>query len=66
MTDIYLAVDTGGSQTKVVYQVRGTAERKYLVMSPEIEQISQVKLQEYMARQGWIGSPAPEQQVWIE
>jgi hypothetical protein len=66
MTDIYLAVDTGGSQTKVVYQVRGTAERKYLVMSPFIEQISQVKLQEYMARQGWIGSPAPEQQVWIE
>ena len=36
----------------------------YLVIPPEVEEISKAKFDNYMKRQGWIGSPSPEQQLW--
>jgi hypothetical protein len=66
MTDIYLSVDVGGSQTKIIYQVAGSPKPNYLLMPPAVEEITKPKLDNYMARLGWIGSPSPDQQLWVE
>ncbi|MBW4504964.1 MAG: ParM/StbA family protein [Scytonematopsis contorta HA4267-MV1] len=65
MTDIYISVDVGGSQTKIIYQKSGDSKPNYLLLPPELEEISQTKLDNYMARLGWIGSPHPDQQLWV-
>lgn len=66
MTDIYLSVDAGGSQTKVIYQLKGAKKPDYFVLPPAIEEISLAKLDTYIARQGWIGNPTPDQQAWVK
>ena len=66
MTDIYLSVDVGGSQTKIIYQLAGSPKPNYLLMPPAVEEITKPKLDNYMARLGWIGSPSPDQQLWVE
>ena len=66
MTDIYLSVDVGGSQTKIIYQLAGSPKPNYLLMPPALEEITKTKLDAYMARLGWIGSPSPDQQLWVE
>ncbi|MBD2616250.1 ParM/StbA family protein [Nostoc punctiforme FACHB-252] len=66
MTDIYLSVDVGGSQTKIIYQVDDQTKPSYLLLSPEIEEITKDKLNFFMERLGWIGSPSPDQQLWVE
>jgi hypothetical protein len=66
MTDIYLSVDVGGSQTKIIYQLSGSPNPNYLLVPPELEEITKTKLDNYMARLGWIGSPSPDQQLWVE
>jgi hypothetical protein len=65
MTDIYLSVDVGGSQTKIIYQLKDSPKPNYLLMPPELEEITKTKLENYMARLGWIGSPSPDQQLWV-
>lgn len=65
MTDIYLSVDVGGSQTKIIYQLSGDQKPNYLLMPPAVEEITKTKLDNYMARLGWIGSPSPDQQLWV-
>jgi hypothetical protein len=65
MTDIYLSVDVGGSQTKIIYQLKDFPKPNYLLMPPELEEITKTKLDNYMARLGWIGSPSPDQQLWV-
>ena len=66
MTDIYLSVDVGGSQTKIIYQLSLTTKPSYLLLPPVIEEITKSKLNSYMERLGWIGSPSPDQQLWVE
>jgi hypothetical protein len=66
MTDIYLCVDPGGSQTKIIYQLGIDGKPKFIVMPPEIEQISKSKLESYQSSMGWIGNPSPRQQAWLE
>ena len=66
MTDIYLSVDVGGSQTKIIYQLAGSQKPNYLLMPPAVEEITKPKLDGFMARLGWIGSPHPDQQLWVE
>lgn len=65
MTDIFLSVDVGSSQTKIIYKLKNSSQLNYLVMSPEVEEIPYTKLDTYMQRQGWIGNPSPEQQLWV-
>lgn len=65
MADIYLSVDVGGSQTKIIYQLAGSKKPNYLLMPPAVEEITKTKLDNYMARLGWIGSPSPDQQLWV-
>src|SRR5579883_946748 len=66
MADIYLSVDVGSSQTKIIYQLSGSTHPNYLLLPPTIEEITKSRLEEFMTRLGWIGSPSPEQQLWIE
>ncbi|GAQ00173.1 ParM/StbA family protein [Leptolyngbya sp. NIES-2104] len=66
MPDLILAIDAGGSQTKIVYTYPASDHYHYLVISPEVEQIPKQRLQEYLDRQGWIGSPVAENRAWIE
>ena len=66
MSDLFLTVDVGGSQTKVIYQTPGDESPRYLLMPPEVEEISEYKLSEYRERLGWLGNPAPSQQAWLE
>ena len=66
MTDIYLSVDVGGSQTKIIYQVDDQTKPHYVLLPPAIEEITKDKLNFFMERLGWIGSPSPDQQLWVE
>jgi len=69
MTDeynLYVSIDTGGSQTKIIYQFKNSKQLSYLMMPPGIEQISFEQLKRYQERQGWIGHPTALQQAWLE
>ncbi len=66
MSDIYICVDCGGSDTKIVFKTKAMPKPEYLMMPPQVEQISAEKLNSYFELQGWIGNPAPEQQAWLE
>ncbi|BDA76539.1 unknown protein (plasmid) [Calothrix sp. PCC 7716] len=65
MADIYLSVDVGGSQTKVIYQLEGDTEPDKLVLAPAVEEISAARLDSYKERKGWIGSPHPDKELWV-
>ncbi|MGA9381672.1 MAG: ParM/StbA family protein [Phormidium sp.] len=65
MSDIYICVDCGGSNTKIVFKTKTMHKPEYLMMPPQVEPISADKLKSYQERQGWIGNPAPEQQAWL-
>jgi hypothetical protein len=64
--NLYLAVDVGGSQTKIIYQFSGWKSPEYLLMSPGVEQISKSDLKRYFDQLGWVGAPTPQQQAWLE
>jgi hypothetical protein len=66
MSDLYLAVDTGGSQTKVIFQLDSHDRPHTFTMPPQIEQVPKNRLQHFFERQGWIGNPAPQQRAWVE
>ena len=66
MSDLYLCLDPGGSQTKIIYQLQGAPSPNFLLMSPEVERISESKLNDYMSTIGWIGSPTPASQAWLK
>ena len=66
MADIYLSVDVGGSLTKVIYKLKNSRDANYLVISPDIEKITQDSLDDYMARLMWAGNPHPSKQLWVK
>ena len=65
MTDLFLCVDPGASQTKIIYQLQGESSTRYLLMSPDVEPICQESLDFYFASTGWLGHPTPVQQAWL-
>lgn len=66
MTNIYLSVDTGYSDTKAGYRIEEEDQFRYFLMSSKIASITQTKLDNYRERKGWLGCPAPERQSWLE
>ncbi len=66
MTNIYLSVDTGYSDTKAGYRLEGEDRSRYFLMSPKIANLTRTKLTNYQERKGWLGSPSPERQSWLE
>lgn len=63
---LYISIDTGGSQTKIIYQFQNGKQPSYLLMPPGVEQISTDQLQRYQETLGWVGHPTAEQQAWLE
>lgn len=66
MPDLYVCVDPGGSQTKIVYQLEDITGHEYCLMSPEVEEISKADLNLYFETRGWGGEPSAAQQAWVE
>jgi Actin like proteins N terminal domain len=66
MSDIYLSVDAGNSDTKVEYRTPLDSVARYFLMSSAVEKVTKLKLKDYRERKGWLGSPAPEKQAWLE
>jgi hypothetical protein len=50
MSVLYLSVDCGGSQTKIIYQLAGNENPDYLLMSPLVEEIKPEKIVTYLDR----------------
>ena len=65
MADLFLVVDAGGSQTKVIFQTPTDDKPQFFLMPPDVEPISQVQFDRYQERIGWLGSPSPQQQAWF-
>ena len=65
MADLFLVVDAGGSQTKIIYQTPDADSPEFFLMPPEVEAISQAQFDRYQERIGWLGSPSPQQQSWF-
>ena len=63
--EILLSIDVGSSQTKVIYQVRKKRVNGFFVMPPEVEEVPQSRLDDFMERRGWIGVPSPEKESWV-
>jgi hypothetical protein len=66
MAVLYLSVDCGGSQTKIVYQLSGQESPGYLLMSPLVEEIKPEKIASYLDRKSSLGSPAPEREAYLK
>jgi hypothetical protein len=66
MTTLYLSVDCGGSQTKIIYQSSDTQDPDYLVMSPLVEEIEPEKMKAYLDRKSSLGSPAPDREAYLK
>ncbi len=66
MTNIYLSVDTGYSDTKVGYRLEGEDRSRYFLMSSKIASVTQAQLENYRERKAWLGGAAPERQAWLE
>jgi hypothetical protein len=66
MATLFLAVDCGGSQTKIIYQLSGEEAPGYLLMSPLVEEIKPEKIVTYLDRRSSLGSPAPDQEAYLK
>ena len=66
MPKIFLCVDPGGSQTKIIYQLPKDEKPRYLLMSPEVEEISANNLKRYLDRESKMSHPSPERQAYLE
>ena len=66
MSGLYLSVDCGGSQTKIIYQTSEQDTPQYELMSPLVEEIDPKKLAVYLDRKSSMGSPAPRQEAYLE
>jgi hypothetical protein len=66
MTTLYLGVDCGGSQTKIIYQLAGHESPGYLLMSPLVEEIKPEKIVTYLDRKSSLGSPAPDREAYLK
>jgi hypothetical protein len=66
MSVLYLSVDCGGSQTKIVYQLGEAESPGYLLMSPLVEEIKPEKIVTYLDRKSTLGSPAPDREAYLK
>jgi Actin like proteins N terminal domain len=65
MTDLFVAIDVGGSSTKIMYKSQAMQSAEYWAMSPEVEPISQRQLDRFLEQQAGLGKPRCYQQAWL-
>lgn len=64
-----VAVDVGGSSTKIFYQLSEDEEKnryRYLLIPPQLEFIREDEFKEYQDMKGWIGHPSPKRDMWLK
>ena len=66
MPKLFLCVDPGGSQTKIIYQLTRDKKPRYLLMPPEVEQIKQDNLNRYLEKESSMSNPSPIRQAYLE
>ena len=66
MPKLFLCVDPGGSQTKIIYQFTRDKKPRYLLMPPEVEQIKQDNLKRYLEKESSMSNPSPIRQAYLE
>lgn len=66
MPKLFLCVDPGGSQTKIIYQLTKDKKPRYLLMPPEVEEIKEDNLKRYLDRESKMSNPSPIRQAYLE
>ncbi len=64
--DLFVSIDCGGSQTKIIYQFQVSKNPDYILMPPEIEQVTKEEFKRYQQRQLLRGVPKPEDDAYLE
>jgi Actin like proteins N terminal domain len=65
MNELLVAIDVGGSSTKVVYQSWEMKRPDHWLMDPYVEPISQHQLNRFMEQQAGLGKPRADRQAWL-
>ena len=66
MPKLFLCVDPGGSQTKIIYQLTRDKKPRYLLMPPEVEQIKESNLKRYLEKESSMSNPSAIRQAYLE
>ena len=66
MPKLFLCVDPGGSQTKIIYQLPRDKKPRYLLMPPEVEQIKKDNLKRYLEKESSMSNPSAIRQAYLE
>lgn len=66
MPKLFLCVDPGGSQTKIIYQLTRDNKPRYLLMAPEVEQIKESNLKRYLEFEYSMSNPSAIRQAYLE
>ena len=65
MPKLFVCVDPGGSQTKIIYQMTKDEKPSYLLMTPEVEEISEENLKRYLDKESIMSNPSPIRQAYL-
>jgi hypothetical protein len=66
MSKIFVCVDPGGSQTKIIYQQTKDEKPSYLLMAPFVEEISEDNLKRYLDKESSMSNPSPIRQAYLK
>ncbi|MEO0845724.1 MAG: ParM/StbA family protein [Cyanobacteria bacterium J06648_1] len=66
MPKFFVCVDPGGSQTKIIYQLTKDKKPSYLLMAPEVEEISEDNLKRYLDKESIMSNPSPVRQAYLK
>ena len=65
MSKLFICVDPGGSQTKIIYQLPKDKKPRYLLMSPEVEEINHDNLKRYLDKESKMSNPSAVRQAYL-
>jgi hypothetical protein len=65
MADLSVAIDVGGSSTKIVYQSAAMEKSHCWQMPPAVEPISQTQLDRFFEQQAGLGKSSPSLHAWL-
>jgi Actin like proteins N terminal domain len=66
MSDLFVAIDVGGSSTKIIYQAADMTEPNCWYMPPEVEPIAPAQLERFFEQQAGMGKPNPSLHAWVK
>lgn len=66
MPKIFVCVDPGGSQTKIIYQQTKDEKPSYLLMAPFVEEILEDNLKRYLDKESSMSNPSSIRQAYLK